>query len=125
MTPLPLPDEPEGVHTPTPAHPQPYIDKADPRKQPPLPERHARSQSKDVAEKDELLAKQLEEEEERKRREAEEREREDEELAKKLDLELNLAQAEEDTRPDSAFANTDTRSNTGSSMSSARMPGSW
>ncbi|CCM01411.1 uncharacterized protein FIBRA_03462 [Fibroporia radiculosa] len=125
--PLPLPDEPEGMHTSTPGHPHLCLSISEPRRPAPAP-RHlvvANRRDSDVQANDEELAKKLEDEEKRRQREEAERECEDLELALRLDLELNLQHDEEVVR-------TGTRSPAGSarprsieSLSPTQVPGSW
>lgn len=76
--------------------------------------------------RDKLLALELEREEDARRREAEERERADEELARKLDMELNLA--EEDASGQSEptdGAPAQSRGHRTDSGSAVHVPGAW
>jgi len=126
-TPLPLPDEPEDVHTPTPAHPQPHLNPLASAAAPAHnPRKTVLTRGVEQEDRDKLLALELEREEDARRREAEERERADEELARKLDMELNLA--EEDASGQSEptdGAPAQSRGHRTDSGSAVHVPGAW
>ncbi|PSR78985.1 hypothetical protein PHLCEN_2v7172 [Hermanssonia centrifuga] len=124
--PLPLPDEPEGMQTPTVAHPQSHVSLAAVSSRPHdpatrthtdvAPTSHRQSLHERDEERDRLLALAFEHEEDERRKRAEEQEEIDRQLARRLDLELNLTEEESGGRDEMVLNGTQTPGS---------MPGGW